>query len=195
MKKKWLTAIPLAMVLSAPISYQASAASDVRNVQAEELPADLTPILDVAPEHQQTLHKGSASLEVRFVQTTLSQAGFKTLVDGLFGPQTDKQVRQFQANHRLAVDGIVGVETWTSLFHEHQKVLFPVKKAISYAEKALNNEDLVFSSDGVIHLDSKGNVYYNLKAQSQDFIDHGGSGTVGFYDVYQNGDVVESNPK
>jgi hypothetical protein len=53
----------------------------------------------------------------------------------------------------------------------------------------------VFSSDGMLHKDSDGKVFYSLKAQSQDLIDDGGTGTVGFYDVYQNGDVVESKPR
>lgn len=36
-------------------------------------------------------------------------------VDGLFGPETDRRVRQFQANENLAVDGEVGKNTWTAL--------------------------------------------------------------------------------
>lgn len=36
-------------------------------------------------------------------------------VDGLFGPKTDERIRQFQADESLAVDGIVGTNTWTAL--------------------------------------------------------------------------------
>ncbi|GAA0341191.1 hypothetical protein ACFQ4Z_02965 [Oceanobacillus oncorhynchi subsp. oncorhynchi] len=77
----------------------------------------------------------------------------------------------------------------------YQAELFTVETAVAYAEKALDNDDLVFSSNGELHRDSDGKVFYSLKAQSQDLIDNGGTGTVGFYDVYQNGDVVESKPR
>lgn len=36
-------------------------------------------------------------------------------VDGLFGPVTDQRVRQFQTTEKLAVDGIVGKNTWAAL--------------------------------------------------------------------------------
>jgi peptidoglycan hydrolase-like protein with peptidoglycan-binding domain len=36
-------------------------------------------------------------------------------VDGIFGPKTEERVRLFQGNEDLAVDGIVGVNTWTKL--------------------------------------------------------------------------------
>ena len=70
-----------------------------------------------------------------------------------------------------------------------------VDKAIEYAERALDNDDLLFSSDGVRHKNSDGKVYYILKAQSKELIEDGGSGTVGFYNVYQNGKIVESEPE
>ena len=196
MKKKWLVTITATALVASPLSFQiVDASSENESTQTSELPPELEPILNVAPEHQPTLQQGSTGMEVKFVQVTLNQSGFKTEVDGLFGAQTDKQVRQFQSKHGLAADGIVGVKTWTAMFNEYQEVRFSVEKAITYAEEALDNDDLVFSSNGVLHKDSDGKVFYSLKAQSQDLIDGGGTGTVGFYDVYQNGDVVESTPR
>src|SRR5918996_1132223 len=42
--------------------------------------------------------------------------------DGVFGPQTDTAVRQYQARAGLQVDGIVGPATWGSLFESGSAV-------------------------------------------------------------------------
>ncbi|MBD1381478.1 peptidoglycan-binding domain-containing protein [Metabacillus arenae] len=198
MKKKWLAVIPAVALVAAPLPFQtADAASENKSVQLSEseIPAGYEAILEWPPEEQPIVKQGSQSFEVEFIQVMLNHFGFETEVDGIFGPHTDQQVRQLQAEKGLAQDGIVGVDTWTVLLDEYQEELFSVEKAIDYAEEALDNDDLVFSSDGVLHKDSDGKVFYSLKAQSQDLIDDGGTGTVGFYDVYQNGDVVESKPR
>ena len=36
-------------------------------------------------------------------------------VDGIFGPNTEACVRNFQQNENLSADGIVGKQTWTAL--------------------------------------------------------------------------------
>ncbi|MFB2833299.1 glycoside hydrolase family protein [Floridanema evergladense] len=53
--------------------------------------------------------------DVRQVQKALIKAGFNLQVDGIFGKDTDKAVRQFQKQKNLTVDGIAGVQTQKAL--------------------------------------------------------------------------------
>ena len=53
--------------------------------------------------------------EVKRLQKALSNAGYKVSSDGLFGDGTDKIVKQFQKDHGLEADGIVGKATWAKL--------------------------------------------------------------------------------
>jgi len=201
LKKKWLVAVPAVTValIGAPhFNQTVDAAPENESVQQaeSEIPAGYEAILNCPPEQQPIVKQGSqGSFEVEFIQVMLNHFGFETEVDGVFGSHTNQQVRQLQAENGLVQDGIIGVGTWTVFLEAYQAELFTVETAVAYAEKALDNDDLVFSSNGKLHRDSDGKVFYSLKAQSQDFIDNGGTGTVGFYDVYQNGDVVESEPR
>ena len=49
--------------------------------------------------------------DVRAVQQALARAGIPVVVDGIFGPTTDRALRQFQAQRGLVADGIVGAQT------------------------------------------------------------------------------------
>ena len=53
---------------------------------------------------------------VHGVQVMLIHRGFDIEADGYFGPATDAAVRQFQANAGVAVDGLVGPNTWAALY-------------------------------------------------------------------------------
>jgi N-acetylmuramoyl-L-alanine amidase len=53
---------------------------------------------------------------VEAVQRKLKERGYNLSVDGVFGRETDKIVRQFQRDHRLKVDGIVGSSTMAALW-------------------------------------------------------------------------------
>jgi len=55
------------------------------------------------------IKQGDQGVDVKFIQSKLS-----ITQDGDFGPNTNSHVRTWQHNHRLAVDGIVGKNTWAS---------------------------------------------------------------------------------
>ncbi|MFF3671675.1 peptidoglycan recognition protein family protein [Microtetraspora malaysiensis] len=52
--------------------------------------------------------------DVRVWQAALTTNGFATDVDGAFGPQTAERTRAFQRKNGLAIDGIVGPQTWAA---------------------------------------------------------------------------------
>ena len=62
-----------------------------------------------------TLRKGDKGDEVRTLQKLLSKYEEVIVVDGDFGPATEKAVVAFQKAHGLTADGIVGAKTWEAL--------------------------------------------------------------------------------
>lgn len=62
--------------------------------------------------------KGSVGCRVKLIQTLLIEKGYNLReygADAHFGDETDAAVKAYQNAHGLAVDGIVGVNTWKSL--------------------------------------------------------------------------------
>lgn len=52
---------------------------------------------------------------VEMAQERLSAHGYEIQVDGRFGPGTDNIVREFQEDHGLMPDGVIGPRTWKAL--------------------------------------------------------------------------------
>ena len=58
---------------------------------------------------------GDRDHPVRTLQYLLRARNHPVTVDGIFGAKTDAAVRAFQRDKHLAVDGIVGPNTWSAL--------------------------------------------------------------------------------
>jgi peptidoglycan hydrolase-like protein with peptidoglycan-binding domain len=67
------------------------------------------------PKLIMTVRRGSNGEAVKAAQRLLDKFGSGLSVDGDFGPATDAATRRFQSGHQLAVDGIVGPNTWAAL--------------------------------------------------------------------------------
>ncbi len=65
------------------------------------------------------LWKGMTGEDVKQVQQRLAIHGANVQVDGVFGAQTRAKVIIHQAAWRLDADGVVGPETWATLWTEH----------------------------------------------------------------------------
>jgi len=79
------------------------------------------------------LRLGSKGEDVKTLQRLL-----KIDVDGIFGPQTEKSVKDFQWGHGLEIDGIVGEKTWRALGMKYDSkrvdpsvIYAPLKSCIS----------------------------------------------------------------
>jgi peptidoglycan hydrolase-like protein with peptidoglycan-binding domain len=64
-----------------------------------------------------TLKSGSTGSDVRRLQRlfVMMKSLDPTDIDGVFGPKTEAAVKSFQQGEGLAVDGIVGPQTWGAL--------------------------------------------------------------------------------
>jgi peptidoglycan hydrolase-like protein with peptidoglycan-binding domain len=106
---------------SAVLNYQAdrTAGSDF----ALSYPLDVDGIVGpqtwgrLAPD---TIKRGAKGTGVRLVQSILKNMAYPPwdpgAVDGIFGPQTELAVTNFQTDITIKADGIVGPETWTALW-------------------------------------------------------------------------------
>ena len=63
-----------------------------------------------------TLRKGDKNAYVENWQKYLQLQGYYTgAIDGIFGPLTEKAVKDWQTAHGLVSDGIIGAKTWAAL--------------------------------------------------------------------------------
>jgi hypothetical protein len=56
-----------------------------------------------------TLRPGSRGHDVKVLQSWLTHLGYRTSVDGVYGPGTRRSVRRFERHEQIRVDGVVGI--------------------------------------------------------------------------------------
>ena len=66
--------------------------------------------------NMKTLRSGSRGTQVKVLQWLLGQNGHDAgTIDGIFGKKTIAAVRAYQKEKGLAIDGVVGKNTWNKL--------------------------------------------------------------------------------
>ena len=61
------------------------------------------------------IDKSMSGKDVTVLQAILDARGYKTETDGVIGEATDQAIRQFQREHDLDPDGVVGPLTWRKI--------------------------------------------------------------------------------
>lgn len=90
---------------------------ELKDVSYDAAPAE-DPGKEEPVEDKPTLRRGSKGKWVTTVQTMLKNKGYDLGpcgVDGDFGKATEKAVKEFQADHGLDPDGVVGPKTYDAL--------------------------------------------------------------------------------
>ena len=74
-------------------------------------------LLNISPQSV-VLRRGSKESAVLFLQKLLLSFLYPiTNLDGIFGRETENALREFQSENGLAVDGVVGTNTWRTLLN------------------------------------------------------------------------------
>ncbi len=72
-------------------------------------------LVSFTPRTPASVYRGSKGDLVIWAQEHLYGAGYKLVVDGQFGPQTQNAIKAFQAKHDLARTGVINGATWDAL--------------------------------------------------------------------------------
>lgn len=125
------------------------------------------------------LEKGDSGEDVKVMQTMLIKCGYScgnSGADGIFGSNTDKAVRAFQAAKNLDVDGLYGPKTKAALEAEYNKSeLYRVRKSWEDSKSQIgayrvydNAVKQCNEHPGYSVYDSNGKCVYTTKKSNED---------------------------
>ena len=111
----------MALILASP-----GDAKDITDISAGD------PIVAPAPHPDRAhLKRGDSGGDVPILQKALNNHGEHLTVDGIFGRQTEKAVKDFQAQSGLESTGEVDSGTWSALAAQPAPVSNPAREPCS----------------------------------------------------------------
>lgn len=110
------------------------------------------------PESAPVLRRGQRGDKVKGLQKALSKHGHDLVVDGVFGPATERAVKAFQREKGLVVDGIFGPKTGAAMDGKPTEQLLK-EKDMSWAADRLGVEKAAIRA--VSEVESRGNGFFS----------------------------------
>ncbi len=102
-----------------------------------------------------TIKYGSSGDDVKKLQKELNKQGYKLDVDGKFGSKTQSAVKDYQKKKGLAVDGVVGKNTWGSLTANKKNTKTTKKTQSSKTTKKQTKRPEYKKSDSIKNAENK----------------------------------------
>lgn len=104
-----------------------------------------------------TRRRGDTGVDVYTIQHLLTARGFATTADGIFGPNTEARVKEFEAANGLTVDGVVGASTWEPLVITVDRG--DQGSAVRGAQRQLNAYGYQLAVDGIFGVLTEGSTF------------------------------------
>lgn len=106
---------------------------------------------------------GARGEDVKKLQKALNANGYKLSVDGKFGPQTQKAVKDYQKKNKLKVDGVVGKNTWSALAKSSKKTTTKSTKKTSTTKTTSSTRPVYEKSEEVLSAEENLKEWENNK--------------------------------
>ena len=166
MLKKVLAIIMAAMVLFSTMAMGTSAKSKLNYSQSDVTRAEQEWI-----QHGFVLKEGFSKNNktlVKHLQQMLRDLGYSLEVDGIYGPETKKAVRQFQMDQGLVADGIFGTNSRNTLLRVYRTALDSIKNSNS------NSSSETSKTTSMLFTNTKSKVItYSLSSDGKTYLtDH-----------------------
>ncbi len=131
----------------------------------------------------QILERGDRGQQVEEIQTMLDNIGYDVEIDGVFGPWTERAVKDFQYNNNLKVDGIMGTSTRNALQNMQGEIEYEIKPGDTLIELAqkyntsvknikernnLKNETIIAGDIIKIPFDGTGGVHHDSRSRTEE---------------------------
>jgi peptidoglycan hydrolase-like protein with peptidoglycan-binding domain len=112
-----------------------------------------------------TVNLGDKGWDVKRFQERLKELGYlKSKCNSIFGPDTEKAVKDFQKRNKLTADGSIGEATKEALFSENAKEAAKPKPAATKKPSSSSGSSYVRGGKGSGTFDCSGFVYYCLNS-------------------------------
>ncbi|WP_082234476.1 NlpC/P60 family protein [Halobacillus massiliensis] len=133
-----VTSLALTPLISDKVSAQANPEAD-SNTES------------VTVQDNSLLKNGDRGADVETLQEDLETQGYYTYnLDGIFGPITEKAVKEFQADHGLTEDGVVGPRTKNALSASPVETEDEAPAGEETADEAASQSDVVSIAEDLI---------------------------------------------
>ncbi|AXF56814.1 MULTISPECIES: NlpC/P60 family protein [Bacillaceae] len=148
MRKLFLSSSLVTVVMFAPMWSESASAYAEPDEDDHSVQDDYTE--DNMGTSQTYLITDDQGSEVEQLQSELRNQGYTVQVDGVFGPETEDAVKEYQSDQGLVIDGIAGPNTYQALEPDTSSNGDPSNEDSENQDPASSDSDIVATAQSVL---------------------------------------------